>query len=325
MILLAAGLAQAEPLRIATFNTELSRKGPGLLLRDILRGDDPAVLSSTKAILAVAPDIIVLQGLDYDLEGRALAALADQLAEAGLSYPYRFAAPPNAGRQSDVDLDGDGKRGGPGDAQGYGRFFGQGAMAILSRHPFLPDAFQDFSTFLWKDLPGTLFPMIDGKPFGGKDAHAVQRLSSNSHWSLPVQVPELGPVTLLTYHATPPVFDGPEDRNGRRNHDETTFWIHHLEGSIGTPPDGLFVLLGGANLDPDRSEGRKAAISALLTHPALQDPLPDLATVYWDSTGPMRVDYIFPSQDWQIVDAGLHWPDGNEASRHALVWVDLTR
>ena len=39
----------------------------------------------------------------------------------------------------------------------------------------------------------------------------------------------------------------------------------------------------------------------------------------------MRVDYILPSRDWQIVDAGVHWAKGDVASRHALVWVDLTR
>ncbi|MEX3313904.1 endonuclease/exonuclease/phosphatase family protein [Sulfitobacter sp. PS-8MA] len=312
-------------MRIATFNTELSRKGPGLLLRDILRRRDPAIAAVTEAILATAPDIIVLQGIDYDLEGRALNALAARLADAGLSYPHGFAGPPNAGLQSGIDLDGDGTPGGAGDAQGYGRFFGQGAMAILSRYPLATDQLQDFSTLLWKDLPGTLYPKPDGTPFAGPQAHATQRLSSNSHWSLPVLTPDYGPVTLLTYHATPPVFDGAEDRNGRRNHDETALWLHHLEGRIGTPPDGPFVLLGDANLDLRRSDGRAEALRSLLTHPSLQNPMPDAPTANWQSTGPMRVDYILPSRDWQVTDSGLHWPQGEGASRHALIWVDLTR
>jgi endonuclease/exonuclease/phosphatase family metal-dependent hydrolase len=321
---LLTGFAQAEPLRIATFNTELSRKGPGILLRDILRGDDPRIASVVQTIAAADPDIIALQGIDYDLERSALNALADALTAAGAPYPHRFAAPPNAGRQSDVDLNGDGELGGPRDAQGYGRFFGQGAMAILSRYPILTENLQDFSTLIWRDLPGTLYPMIDGTPFGGAEAHATQRLSSNSHWALPVQLPD-GPITLLTYHATPPVFDGPEDRNGRRNHDETAFWSHHLAGNIGTPPQDAFILLGDANLDPTRGDRRSDAITALLSHPTLQDPLPEQPTVDWSQTGPMRVDYILPSRDWQVLDAGLIWPEGEDASRHALVWVDLTR
>ncbi|UOA30600.1 hypothetical protein DSM110093_00353 [Sulfitobacter sp. DSM 110093] len=302
----------------------MSRKGPGILLRDILRGNDPSVSSVVQTITAANPDIIALQGIDYDLERSALNALADALTAAGTSYPYHFAGPPNAGRQSDVDLDGDGELGSPRDAQGYGRFFGQGAMAILSRYPIQLENLQDFSTLLWRDLPGTLYPMVDGTPFAGAEAHATQRLSSNSHWSLPIQTPD-GPVTLLTYHATPPVFDGPEDRNGRRNHDETAFWSHHLDRNIGTPPPDHFVLLGDANLDPKRGDGRGDAIAALLSHPALQDPLSGQSTVNWSQTGPMRVDYILPSRDWQVADAGLIWPKGDAASRHALVWVDLTR
>ncbi len=34
---------------------------------------------------------------------------------------------------------------------------------------------------------------------------------------------------LLASHPTPPAFDGPEDRNGRRNHDEIRFWNDYLD------------------------------------------------------------------------------------------------
>ncbi|MGB8814683.1 MAG: endonuclease/exonuclease/phosphatase family protein, partial [Paracoccaceae bacterium] len=40
--MLSAPIA-AETLRIATYNAELSRQGPGLLLRDILTGTDPKI------------------------------------------------------------------------------------------------------------------------------------------------------------------------------------------------------------------------------------------------------------------------------------------
>ena len=58
---------------------------------------------------------------------------------------------------------------------------------------------------------------------------------------------------------------------------------------------------------------------------ALQALGPGTRIVDWSQTGPMRVDYILPSRDWQVLDAGLIWPEGEDASRHALVWVDLTR
>ena len=316
--------ADQHSLRVATFNTELSRKGPGLLLRDILRGDDPQVTAVLDMLVSADADMITLQGFDYDLEGRALEAFAAALADLGQPYPYAFAAPPNAGRMTDLDLDRDGKTGNPRDAQGFGRFFGQGAMALLSRHPIATDMVQDFSTLLWRDLPDNLYPMINEQPFGGEAVHAIQRLSSNGHWVVPIDHPELGRISILTFHATPPVFDGPEDRNGRRNHDEVAFWSLYLADTFGAAPTDRFVLMGDANLDPVRGDGRGAAIAALLANPRLQDPLPDQSTVLWEQTGPMRVDYVLPSTDWRVTDAAA-LPAHPDASRHRLVWVDLTR
>ncbi len=122
-----AAPALAEPLRIATFHTELERDGPGLLLRDILKGDDAQLIAVRQVIAATSPDILVLQGVDYDHGLVTLTALRDWLAQDGPDYPHLFARAPNAGLDSGVDLDGDGRLGGPRDAQGYGRFFGQGA------------------------------------------------------------------------------------------------------------------------------------------------------------------------------------------------------
>lgn len=302
----------------------MQRRGPGLLLRDILRGDAPDVAATLTAIAQVAPDIVLLQGFDYDLEGRGLEAFAEALADqGGPHYPHRLALPPNAGRESGADLDGDSRLGEPEDAQGYGRFYGQGAMAILSRYPLAGDEVADFSALLWRDLPGALLPQTANGPFPSAETLAVQRLSSHGHWVVPVEVPEIGRVHLLTYHATPPVFDGPEDRNGRRNHDETAFWSHYLAGTFGPAPAQRFVLLGDANLDPARGDGRGDAIRALLAHPALQDPLPGRATVDWPQTGPMRVDYLLPSADWRVAGAGIHPPATDAGSRHSIVWADL--
>ena len=319
-----ANVASAETLRVATYNTEAARKGPGLLLRDILKGDDPQITALIAEIASADPDILVLQGIDYDLQNAALAALADALEQFGAPYLHRFAAPPNGGLMTDLDLDGDGQTGGPGDAQGYGRFYGQGHIAILSRHPILTEEVQDFSTLLWRDLPDALLPTQDGQPFPSVGAQAIQRLSSHGHWIVPIEHPDLGRITLLTYHATPPVFDGPEDRNGKRNHDETAFWTHYLNGQFGAPPDDRFILLGDANLDPTQGDGMGTAMQNLLADPRLQDPLPDQPTVTWEQTGPMRVDYVLPSADWTVTAAAVR-PQNPAVSRHSLIWVDLSR
>ena len=329
----------ADTLRIATFHTELSRKGPGLLLRDILDGD-PQAEAVAEVVAHAAPDVLILQGIDYDHGQAALAALRDLIEAAGVAYPHIFALRPNSGMASGHDLDGDGRLGEPEDAQGYGWFAGEGGMAILSRHPVDLAGVQDFSDLLWKDLPGAI-------PDEGMKAE-VQRLSSVGHWAVPITIGDRR-LTLLTFHATPPVFDGPEDRNGRRNHDEIVFWQRYLDGAYGDVPGHAFVLAGNANLDPVDGDGRKEAISGLLADPRLQDPMPQRAgpaaraegqmgdpaldTAAWGEPVPghLRVSYVLPSADLKVAASGVVWPGegdplaaaATQASRHRLVWVDL--
>ncbi|NSY37789.1 endonuclease/exonuclease/phosphatase family protein [Leisingera sp. ANG59] len=336
LLILATGTGWTDTLRIATFNTELSRDGPGLLLRDITGGSDSQVAAVVEVITTVQPDVLALQGIDWDYEGRALAALAALLADRGLDYPYRVALQPNSGLPppAPLDLDGNGKTGEPRDNQGYGRFRGQGGIALLSRLPVDHDGIRDFSSLLWKDLPGALLPQhANGRPFPSAEAQAVQRLPATAHWLVPLLLADGSRLKVMTFHSTPPLFDGPEDRNGRRNHDEVRLWQLLLDGALGPAPEPPFVIAGDANLDPGHGEGRKEAIGSLLADPRLQDPRPrspqrGTATVEWQSAGRMRVDYVLPSSGLTVTGSGVLWPDSHNApaaiaSRHRLVWVDL--
>ncbi|MFU1478585.1 endonuclease/exonuclease/phosphatase family protein [Roseovarius sp. C7] len=329
--MLFAERAGADTLRLATWNVELTRAGPGVLLRD-LRRTDPQAEAVARIIADHAPDILLLKGVDHDADLLALMALQQRLAEAGHSLPHSYAPPPNSGLPTGHDLDGDGRLGEPEDAQGFGRFRGEGGMALLSRYPIQTS--RDLSGFLWADLPGALLHDDAGRPLFAAPVLRDLRLASVAHWQVTVAAPG-GAVTLLAFHAGPPVFDGPEDRNGRRNHDQLMFWQHVLAGALGPMPQTRFALIGDANQDPQRGEGRKAAIRTLLGDPRLQDPHPShsdgkTTTVDWPQTGPMRVDYILPSRDWQVAGSGVYWPDtgpeadrAQAASRHHLVWVDL--
>lgn len=332
---LLAPAVRGDTIRVASFNAELVRDGPGLLLRDIMAGDDPQIAAFVAVVAAVSPDILVLQGVDFDHRLATLIALNSALAAAGADYPDILALPTNRGLDSGRDLDGDGQAGGPGDAQGYGRFYGQGAMAILSRFPIRRDALRDFTPLRWADLPGALRPeRPDGSVFPTPQAWEIRRLSSSGHWVVPIDTSQ-GMLTMLAFHAGPPVFDGPEDANGRRNHDEIVFWQRLLDGELGMPPGQPFVLAGSANLDPDRGEGRRTAIRGLLDDPRLQDPAPigagGLDTVDWPLVGRLRVDYVLPSSDLAVAGGAVHWPaegaPGHDAalaaSRHRLVWVDV--
>ena len=305
----------------------------------------------TEIVARTAPDVLLVTDFDHDPGGAALAALQGALAAAGMSYPHAFARASNAGLPSDIDLDGDGRDGTARDAQGYGRFRGDGGMALLSRFPILSTEARDFSALLWRDLPGARMPAdAAGTPFPSAAAARLQRLSSTGHWVVPVLLPSGTRLTLMAFAATPPVFDGPEDRNGLRAADEGALWLRLLDGALGPPPAAPFAILGRANVDPVDGEGRHAALRALRDDPRLQDPRPASAgaraaadpghagdpaldTVDWPNAeaggpGNLRVDYVLPSAGLKVRDAGVHWPDPPDeavraASRHRLVWVDI--
>jgi hypothetical protein len=340
--------AGADTIRIASYNTELSADGPGLMLKNLQSQKHPATEAVIRVIALADADILVLQGVDWDHGLQGLDALRARLEATGAAYPYRFALRPNAGLATGLDLDGDGRLGGPGDAQGFGAFTGQGGMAVLSRVPVDHENARDFSDTLWRDLPGALLPAWpDGRPFPSEAALTAQRLSSVGHWLVPLTLPDGDPLTLITFQAGPPVFDGPEDRNGRRNHDELKLVGEILAGLPGDGPGARVVVAGGANLDPFDSDGRQEAIRSLLSHPHLQDPEPGSAgaaamphqghrgpdaldTVDWANAGRLRVDYVLPDASLTVTDAGVFWPGdaaGSDlvttASRHRLVWVDL--
>jgi hypothetical protein len=329
------------------------------LLRDLGKVPAPPQIDAVLSVIARnAPDILLLSGIDHDAGGHALAVLQRRLGDAGHPMPHAFAAAPNWGVPTGLDIDGDGDANGPEDAQAFGTFRGQGGMALLSRFPVAPQGAQVFADLLWSD-----FPAAD-TPFGAADPVAsVLRLSASGHWDVPVKLPGGAITRLLALHAVPPVFDGPEDRNGRRNADQLRFWSDYLEGwhpETGTAPTPRHaIVIGTLNADPRDGEARRGALRRLLDHPRLQDPKPASAggaaatreqggsnlrhggdpaldTVDWPEArgsdpGNLRVDYILPDRGFDVAGAGVFWPEEGpdaelaaRASRHRLVWVDLS-
>ena len=170
--------------------------------------------------------------------------------------------------------------GGGGDALGFGEFPGQYAMVVLSRFPIDREHVRTFRKFLWRDMPGALLPdkLETPLPFDwySPEELAVLPLSSKSHWDVPVRIGK-HTLHLLVSHPTPPAFDGPEDRNGLRNHDEIRFWSDYLSprgadyirddsGRRGGFAGRTFVIMGDQNSDPEDGASRHEAIRALLSH-----------------------------------------------------------
>ena len=356
LLILAAGLASTAAasgtVRIATFNCSLNRPTEGGLQRSLSTPADAQARAVAEIIQRVRPDILLLQEFDYDAAGASLAAFqANYLARpqsgaAAIRFKYTFFTESNTGIPSGFDLDRDGRVGGGGDALGFGEFPGQYAMVLLSRFPIERDAVRTFRKFLWRDMPGALLPDDQATPapadWYSPAALAVLPLSSKSHWDVPLRV-DGRTLHLLISHPTPPAFDGPEDRNGKRNHDEIRLWRDYLDGAAYLRDDAghaggfagkSFVIMGDQNSDPVDGASMHDAIEALLEHPrvdasfvpqsagapqasALQggvnpaqhaDPRFDTADFNDRVAGNLRVDYLLPSRGLRVCGGGVFWP-----------------
>ncbi len=347
---LAAPAAFAKDITIATYDVGLTRSGPGITLQHLTRGDDPQVEAEIAVIAHLDADVLLLTGIDYDYDGAALAALQKRLGAVQVVYPDALALQPNTGIPTWLDLNHDGLLSGPRDAQAYGRFAGQDGMAILSRLPIDRAQIVNLTELLWKDLPGAHLPPDMTSP-----ETLLQRLSTSGHYVVPVTYAAGRSLKLMVWAATPPMFDGPEDRNGRRNADEAALWLHLLAGDLPQGPDATYpppaapyVLMGEPNTDPADGDGRHEALQALLSSPHLQDPQPkgtsghidagqhgdpalDTALVGKTPIG-LRLDVILPSIDITVRQAGVMWPADSDpfaatlalASPHRPVWAKLT-
>ncbi|WP_122818159.1 endonuclease/exonuclease/phosphatase family protein [Nocardioides pantholopis] len=360
-----------QTVRFQTFNASLNRAAAGELVADLSTPDDPQAAAVAEIVQRTRPDVLLLNEFDYVADGAAVDLFRENYLEVPqdgarpIRYRYSFVAPSNTGIPSGHDLDNNGTVGGGNDAYGFGEFPGQYGMVVLSRLPIDQRRVRTFQRFRWQDMPGNLLPTDWYSP----EAAADLRLSSKSHWDVPVRVGRRT-VHFLVSHPTPPTFDGPEDRNGARNHDEIRFWADYVAGARypyddrgrrgGLRRGASFVIAGDQNADPLDGDSVDSAIDQLLDSPFVRDPLPasagateasalqgganathrgdpayDTADFADTAPGNLRVDYVLPSRDLRVRDAGVFWPVQADplsrltgvfpfpSSDHRAVWVDV--
>jgi len=364
-LLVAAGIVltsltpahAADPgaARFATFNASLNRPTEGQLITDLSTPNNAQAANVAEIIQRTAPDVLLINEFDFDANGTALQLFQDNYLSVphngapAIDYPYSFTAPVNTGVPSGFDLNNNGTVGGPDDAFGFGFFPGQFGMAVYSKYPIEVDAIRTFQTFLWKDMPGALLPDDPATPepadWYSAEELEVFRLSSKSHWDLPLQIGRRT-VHFLVSHPTPPVFDGAEDRNGTRNFDEIRFWADYITPSQsayiyddegvygGLGPLAAFVVAGDQNSDPLDGDSIPGSIQQLLDDPRVNDnqipssagavqasieqggantshlspPRFDTADFSDTEPGNLRVDYVLPSTSIRIQGSAVFWP-----------------
>jgi 3-phytase len=343
------------PIRFASFNASLNRNSAGQLITDLSTPNNTQAQNVAEIIQRTNPDVVLINEFDFYEDGQAAELFrqnylqVSQNGAAPVDYPYFYVAPSNTGVPSGFDLDNNGTVGGPNDALGFGFFPGQFGMALFSKYPIDFDNVRTFQEFLWKDMPGALLPDDPTTPapndFYSPEELEIFRLSSKSHWDVPINVNgEI--VHVLASHPTPPVFDGPEDRNGTRNFDEIRFWKDYITpgqgdyiyddngGTGGLTPGARFVIMGDQNSDPLDGDSIPGAIQQLLGNPLVNtsttpssaggpaaaqrqggantthqsDPAFDTADFADTAPGNLRADYVLPSSNLGIAGAGVFWP-----------------
>jgi len=350
--------SETQSLRVATFNVSLYRKSEGQLKKDLSVKSDPQIEAVARIIREVDPDILLLNEFDYDTDGEALDLFQENylsnVPESFESYPYTYIAPSNTGIASGVDLDNSGTiiatpgdRGYGNDAFGFGTFPGQYSFAVLSRYPIEASHIRSFQKFKWRDMPGNLMPT----EYYSTAAQDIMRLSSKNHVDVPVDI-DGQVIHVIATHPTPPSFDGPEDRNGRRNHDEIRLLADYIapersgyliddQGQTGgLPENASFVIMGDLNADPNDGDSYDNAIRLLLDHPLVRSTQPsstggaaaavktgganadhinpadqDTADFRDDgdfAVGNLRLDYVLPSKNLTVRDSGVFWPAEGE-------------
>lgn len=350
----------AGGIRVATYNVAMYRDRAGQLAEELRSGGSRQAGRIAEVVQRVRPDVLLLCEIDYAPEddpprvfAEVYAAKPQAVGLSGVLYPHRFSAPVNTGVPSGLDLDNDGRTDGPADAWGFGRYPGQYGMAVLSRWPIDRAATRTFRRLRWSEQPGAL-PPVDPRtslPYHPESVWRRLRLPSKSFWDVVVDSPG-GPLHLLCSHPTPPVFDGPEDRNGRRNADEIKLVARYASGSVGArfeddqgrrgglPSGERFVILGDLNADPADGDGRVESIGLLLAlasdpaprsegavaasrrRPDLNakhrgDPAEDTADFSGDGQGNLRVDYALPSRGLRVLGGGVYWPQAGEPGSEA--------
>lgn len=348
-------------VRVATYNVSLFSDEAGGVIRRLSGGEDSNAKHVAAVIQRVRPDVLLLNEFDYDEQG----ALADlftreylgrgQFGESAIRYPYRYFSTVNTGVLSGMDLNRDGDVGGAGrkhgeDSFGFGSHPGQYGMLVLSRYPIDTKAIRTFQFLPWSTMPNVRRPKdpATGQWWYDDSVWPKLRLSSKSHWDVPIQTP-VGVMHFLVSHPTPPVFDGPEDRNGLRNADELALWRHYLDGGElpwlcddkgicgGLASGARFVIAGDLNNDPIDGDGEHQAILDLIEHPRVMQHVfprsegalahaaanpqsnathrsnPAFDTgLFGGNTGNLHLDYVLPSKGFQLKDSGVFWPLPNQ-------------
>ncbi|CZF86698.1 endonuclease/exonuclease/phosphatase family protein [Grimontia marina] len=353
-----------KTLRFATFNVAMSADKSGEIFSQLEEGTHRRFANIAAVIQHSQPDVLLLCEFDHPGNGGDDGMLAffqneylekSQFGQLAIHFPYSYLPATNTGLSV---VEGEEISVSPERAHGFGRHHGQYGFAILSKYPLDIENCRHWQKTTWQDYPGSQMPE---SYFLNKGLESI-RLSSKNHIALPVIVGDKR-IHLVACHPTPPVFDGPEKRNLRRNADElrllhdivtnAPFLVDDSGKRGGLDSSEAFVIMGDLNADPVNGDGDKAMIRTLLSDLILHDVQPQSEGATRSVSDSrmrgkgrathnrgLRLDYVLPSHHLKPINSGVFWPKVDDAlapfiynesgkpvpgrsSDHRLVFVDV--
>ncbi len=299
--------------------------------------------------------MVLINEFDYVEGGRAAELFRDNYLAVGhngaapVDYPYYFTAPVNTGVPSGYDLNNDGVVAGGDDAFGFGLFPGQYGMVVYSKYPIATDDVRTFQQFLWKDMPGALLP-DDPATAARADWYSpaeldVFRLSSKSHWDVPIKVPgrkdralpRLAPDAAHLRRSRGPQRHPQPRRDpllGRLRRGRAPLGVHLRRRGRARRPRSRRGLRDRRRPErrPLRRRLGRPSDPAAIRNPRIRDPRPTSAGAveatqrdqganlthrgpaaqdtadFADTTpGNLRADYVLPSKRLKVLGSGVYW------------------
>ncbi len=295
-------------IRVAQFNVAMSFPKEGQLYQELdkhrVEGTHQLRFQRIAATLQqIRPDILLLCEFDHQADDRGYSSIdlflseycgTEQLGQKAIDYPYRYLAPSNTGTTLATALTGKSEPRLPEDGVGFGCYPGHFNFVLLSKYPIKEDEVMSWRQLAWANKEDHSMP---SNYYVEAIANEL-KLSSKNHIKLPLDI-NGQQLNLVYCHPTPPVFDGEEQRNFRRNSDEIKLlvdildnadylrqyeqeqvgYIEIIEDENNRYPskhnekkpqpdlvDGPFVILGDLNNDVLDGDGDKAAMTRLLKH-----------------------------------------------------------
>lgn len=232
-------------IRFATYHVDMEYSDFNTALSETASGNVQRLQNVAEVIQIANADVLLLTGISgadgsgndgyrYSALNQFLDSYVGVAQDAdvkAVEYRYVYMAQSNSGIPVLEDIDRDGSAAGtlPGDAVGYGNYWGQKSFAILSKYQLDTNGVRNFRELKWSAVPGVTEPKdASGANWFTHDTWQQMPLLNSNFIDIPLSLPDGRKIQLMaTYLETPKEIDS-SDRGYQRNSAQLSFIADYL-------------------------------------------------------------------------------------------------